>query len=148
MDSSLPRKALRRSARLTMPTSRSSASTTGDERAVQALAAQAGVAIVDAHLYEEARRHEAWPEALVEVANQPLAGAELETVLLRVAELAKRLVEAESAAVVVPDEGGGPVVAAVGIAAQQLRGLPVPSDRSISGELIRTGCTLVLADAR
>jgi signal transduction histidine kinase len=120
-----------------------------DERTLRVLAAQAGVAIANAHLYEETRRREAWLEALAEVANQILAGAELEAVLPRVAELARGLVEADSAAVVVPDESGVLVVAAAdGLGAERLRGLPIPRERSISGEVIRSGGTLVLEDAR
>ncbi|HZV49298.1 MAG TPA: GAF domain-containing sensor histidine kinase [Candidatus Dormibacteraeota bacterium] len=120
----------------------------GDERALRVLAAQAGVAIANAHLYEEGKRHEAWLEALAEVAGQILAGAELEAVLPRVAELARGLAGADSAAVVVPDEGGMLVVAAAdGLGAERLRGLPIPRERSISGEVIRSGRTLVIEDA-
>ena len=119
-----------------------------DERSLEVLAVQAGVAIANAHLYQETRRRQARLEALMEVANQILAGSELEAVLPRVAVLARRLAEAESAAVVVPDEGGVLTVAAAdGLGAERLRGLPIPRQRSISGEVIQSGRTLVIEDA-
>jgi signal transduction histidine kinase len=120
-----------------------------DERALLALATQAGVAIENAQLYEEVRRHERWLAAIHDVTTSILSGVDVQTMLELVARLARELVEADLATIAVPDDGSTTLVIRVadGRHAEALRGLTVPEDESISGEVIRTGKPVILADA-
>lgn len=112
------------------------------------LATQAGVAIANASLYEEARHRERWLEGLRKISVELLAGAEPEQILDHLCRFARELAEADTATVVLPDrEGNLLVVAADGAYDADLSGLQVPLEGSISGEVIRTGRPMVLADA-
>jgi signal transduction histidine kinase len=123
--------------------------TAEDQRALEILAAQAGVAIENARLYEESHQRERRLESIREIGTAILSGAEPEEVLELVARRAMEMVEADTAIVAVADEEPGRLVltVAVGAAAEALVGMSFPADRSISGETIRTGSPIVLADA-
>ncbi len=123
--------------------------TAEDERMVQVLAAQAGVAIENARLYEEAAQRERWLEASREIANAILSREDLTTVLELIAERARELVGADLALVHIPVPGSDDLVveAAVGANANALRGMHVPVERSISGAVVRAGTAVVVPDA-
>jgi signal transduction histidine kinase len=119
-----------------------------DEHALVVLASQAGVAIENARLYEEARDRARRLEALRTVAAAILRGDRAEAVLGLVARYARELAAADLATVAVPADDGELVVqAADGDRAEQLRGTRFPAGGSVAGEVLRTGKVVVLADA-
>ncbi|MGZ4146532.1 MAG: GAF domain-containing protein [Actinomycetota bacterium] len=123
--------------------------TDDDERIVEVLAAQAGVAIENARLYEESAQRERWLEASREIANAILSREELPVVLELIAEHARGLVGADLAAVHIPVPGTDQLVveAASGIYADDLRAARFPIEGSISGEVVRRGRAVVVDDA-
>jgi len=119
-----------------------------DEAALLMLAAQAGVAVANAQLYEQTQRRGAWLEALSVITGHILAGADPEDLLQRVAHSARLLAGAATSAVITPAERGELVIAAAdGARADRLQGLGVPLDHSMAGAVMRTGKTLVVEDA-
>jgi signal transduction histidine kinase len=120
-----------------------------DEQALAVLAAQAGVAIDNARLYEEAQRRSRRLEALRELAAAILSGSPLDTALGLAARHSRELVEADLATIALPGEGADALVLEVadGRGADRLRGLRVPVQGSVSGEVLRTGKTVVIADS-
>jgi signal transduction histidine kinase len=119
-----------------------------DEGALVMLAGQAGVAIENARLYEEAHDRARRLEAVREIATAILAGTNPDQVLGLVARHARELIGADLATLAVPAGPGELVVgAADGVHAAELAGTMFPIEGSVSGEVIRTGKTVVLADA-
>jgi signal transduction histidine kinase len=119
-----------------------------DEQALVMLAGQAGVAIENARLYREARDRARRLEAVREIATAILAGTDPDQVLGLVARHARELVGADLATLAVPAGPGELAVrAADGLHADELAGTTFPVEGSVSGEVIRTGKTVVLADA-
>jgi signal transduction histidine kinase len=122
-----------------------------DEAAVLVLATHAGVAIENARLYKETRRRGQWLEAVREISAAILAGVEGDRVLQIIVRRARELVDAATATIVTPATSGGSdsltIRVADGAHAAQLIGLPVPTQGSVSGDVIRSGRPEVLADA-
>jgi len=120
-----------------------------DELSLVVLAAQAGVAIANASLYEETRMRERWLDALHDITSEILAGADADSVLPRIADDARSLANAQTALIIKTTAVPGELAIAVGVGehAAGLEGQLVPSARSISGEVIRTGKPLMLEDA-
>jgi GAF domain-containing protein len=127
-----------------------------DEETLVILAAQAGVAVENAHLYEEsrhlyeeARQRERRLEAIGEITNHILEEAEPKEIMELVARRARELVGAEVATIAVPADQPESlsIQVANGIHADELRGMVFPVERSISGEVIRAGKPVVLPDA-
>ncbi|MDQ2943859.1 MAG: GAF domain-containing protein, partial [Candidatus Dormibacteraeota bacterium] len=120
-----------------------------DQESVIVLATQAGVAIANAYLYEEIRLRERWLNALRDITNAILSGADAESILVDIAEHARELAKADVATIAIA--GSNPdqlvVTAAVGARANVLQGQPVPAVGSITGEVMRTGKPLILDDA-
>ncbi|WP_083880649.1 sensor histidine kinase [Nocardia araoensis] len=83
--------------------------TEDDEVIVRALAAAAGIAIDNAHLYESARTRQAWIEATRDIATEFLAGTAPDQVLTHLVEATHRLTGSERTYLaVVPDSEGSP----------------------------------------
>jgi signal transduction histidine kinase len=121
---------------------------TDDERALTLLAAQAGVAIENAQLYEEARDRAQRLEAIRAITTAILAGTETEGLLALVVRHARELAGADLATVALPAGSGQLAVAAAdGLLSEQLQGMVFPAQGSVTGEVIRTGKAVVLADA-
>lgn len=122
-----------------------------DEAALVVLATHAGVAIENARLFEEARRRGQWLDAVREISASILAGTEIDGVLRIIARRARELVDAATATIVTPAPSGEKesltIKVADGAHAAELVGLPVPTKGSVSGDVIRSGQTEVLADA-
>ena len=120
-----------------------------DQESLVVLATQAGVAIANASLYEETRLRERWLNALRDITNDILNGADAASILVDIAERARALAKADAATIAIA--GSTPdqlvVTAAVGARARELHGQAVPAVGSISGEVMRTGKPLVLDDA-
>ncbi|MER5467337.1 GAF domain-containing protein [Streptomyces sp. NPDC002685] len=78
-----------------------------DEQLVRLLAAQAGIAIANARLYETARQRERWIEGAAAVTTALLSGESDTDALLTVAERARILADASAAVILQPTEEGG-----------------------------------------
>jgi signal transduction histidine kinase len=119
-----------------------------DQESLVVLATQAGVAIANASLYEETRLRERWLNALRDITNNILNGADSASILVDIAERARELAKADAATIAIA--GSTPdqlvITAAVGARASELQGQPVPAVGSISGDVMRTGKPLVLED--
>ncbi|MGH2555067.1 MAG: GAF domain-containing protein, partial [Actinomycetota bacterium] len=120
-----------------------------DEEALVVLATHAGVAVENARLYEESQQRERRLEAVREIATSILEGPDPESVLELVARRARELVQADLATIATPAPDGVSLILAVaeGENAEKLRGIVFPIDGSVSGEVIRSGKPVVLADA-
>src|SRR5438270_6227985 len=123
--------------------------TVEDERSLTVLASQAGIAIANATLYEEMRLRERWLDALRTITGDILTGAQADAVLQRVADDARDLANADLATIVSATGVRGELTVAVASGADQVRlvGIAVPAARSISGDVMRTGRTVVFEDA-
>ncbi|HUZ89790.1 MAG TPA: GAF domain-containing protein [Candidatus Acidoferrales bacterium] len=119
-----------------------------DQASLTVLAAQAGVAIANASLYEEASLRGRWLDALRDITNGILGGAAAESQLEGIAEHARALASADVATVVTTSREPNQltVVAAAGARAERMRGRSMPADNSISGRVMHTGAPLVLED--
>jgi signal transduction histidine kinase len=119
-----------------------------DQESLVVLATQAGVAIANASLYEETRLRERWLNALRDITNDILSGADAASILVDIAERARELAGADAATISIAGSTLDQLVvtAAVGARSSELQGQPVPADGSISGEVMRTGKPLVLED--
>jgi signal transduction histidine kinase len=120
-----------------------------DEEDLVVLATQAGVAVANAHLYEETRRRERWLDAAGEITASILAGDPPSEVLTLAAARARELARADLATIAVRDADGSSFVnrAAAGDLTDELLGLLFPVEGSISGDAIRTREPQVLVDA-
>jgi signal transduction histidine kinase len=123
--------------------------TAEDEEDLLVLATQAGVAVANAHLYEESRRRERWLDAVREIVASILDGAGTTEILQLVASRARELAQAALATIAVPNTDGDSLVieAADGAHAAELIGSTFPLDRSVSGAVIRTREAVVVSDA-
>ncbi len=121
-----------------------------DERTLSVLASQAGIAIANARLYEDTQRRQRWLEAVREVTGSILAGAESTEVLRLVARRARELVGGDVSTIVAEHEGQTDplrVLASDGHRADEMLGAEVPLRGSLSGEVVRNGVAVAVADA-
>ncbi|RII17274.1 Hypoxia sensor histidine kinase response regulator DosT [Streptomyces sp. YIM 130001] len=87
--------------------------TAEDEQLLRVLAAQAGIAIGNARLYETARQRERWISGTAAVTTALMSGGSPDEALTVVAEQARQLAEACAGVILQPtDEGGMEIVAA------------------------------------
>ena len=123
--------------------------TQADEDALVVLASQAGVAVANARLFEENERRRRSLAAVSELSDRIISGDDTARVLETVAANARELVHADLAMIVgrSQDAGSAVVLVADGHAAQDLLGMSVPADGSLSGEVMRTGKPIVVEDA-
>jgi signal transduction histidine kinase len=120
-----------------------------DERALVVLAAQAGVAVEGARLYEELEARVQRLDALHAISTAIVQGQDVQTVMGLVAGQARRLLGADVAGVAVParDRQHLTVRTADGAAAEELLGEVFGVEGSVSGDVIRGGRVIVLPDA-
>ena len=119
-----------------------------DERALSLLAAQAGAAIEAANLFEQANDRAQRLEAIRAISTAILAGTDTGELLGLIVRHARALAGTDMAAVAVPVDGERLAVeAADGLLAGQLLGTVFPAKGSVTGDVIRTGKAVVLADA-
>ena len=112
-----------------------------DEAVLTALAAAAGVAIDNAHLYEEARRRQERLEAANELTRGLLSGRPVAEVLTGLTRRMRTLARADLALVGLPDAEGEDilVVAAEGLGQEQMRGVALPIEGSLLGAVYKAG---------
>jgi GAF domain-containing protein len=119
-----------------------------DERALVLLAAQAGAAIEAANLFEQANDRAQRLEAIRAISTAILAGTDTGELLGLIVRHARALAGTDMASLALPvDNERLAVEAADGLLAGQLRGTVFPADGSVTGDVIRTGKAVVLADA-
>jgi signal transduction histidine kinase len=121
-----------------------------DEALLVALAAAAGVAIDNARLYEEARRQERWLRATAEITRELLSGTRSTQVLAMVTEQVLALSGADLVALAVPAGDRQQLVYthAAGAKADGALGLVLPAAKSLSGQILASGETVVVEDFR
>ena len=129
--------------------------TAEDERLIVTLAAQAGVAVENARLYEQARdRARELEEAVRElssihdIADAVLAGDPREDTLRLVAERAQAALGCSQVYIATPGAGAGTltVVAAAGAGADRLVGIELPAGASKIGTAIRARRSVIVDD--
>lgn len=119
-----------------------------DEEALVVLARQAGVAIANARLYEQARSRERRLEAVREITTAILEGADAEPVVQLVADRARELAGADLATIAVPTDGNRlRVVVASGRLESELRGTEFERAGSISDAVMAAVEPVVVDDA-
>ncbi|MFI9318183.1 GAF domain-containing protein [Kitasatospora aureofaciens] len=121
-----------------------------DESVLATLAVAAGVAIDNARLYDRARQRQRWLEASAEVTSTLLSGSPEQEVLDLLLSRAAEIAGADLAVVAVPmpDTGELEVRVAVGLGAEQHRGLVLSVESSFMGAAFRTGGLVVSPDVQ
>ena len=94
-------------------------------------------------------RSQARVEAMLEISQVILRGEDTTEVLSLIARRARELVGASLAVVAIPSSAGDDLVIEVadGYAEDQVRGVHLPVDQSLAGEVFRSGQPVVVADA-
>ncbi|MFF3110951.1 GAF domain-containing protein [Kitasatospora sp. NPDC057904] len=121
-----------------------------DESVLATLAVAAGVAIDNARLYARARQREHWLEASAEVTSRLLSGSAEQEVLDLLLARATEIAGADLAVVAVPLPGSHEleVRIAVGLGAEEHRGLVLPVEGSFAGAAVRTAGLVVSPDVQ
>jgi signal transduction histidine kinase len=119
-----------------------------DEAVLVALGAATGVAIENARLYDAARRQQRWIQASAEVTTRLLSGSEPGEVLADITRQALELSGADLAVLALPDDEGRrlTITHAAGEGTDATRGLVLPADQSLSGQVLATGKPVTSAD--
>ncbi|MEO8511822.1 MAG: GAF domain-containing protein, partial [Chloroflexota bacterium] len=112
-----------------------------DARLLATIAANVGVAVQNARLYDETRRRADEMAGLADVGREISATLELSAVLEVICSGAIRLLSADAGAVFLPDEGGETfrAVVAQGDIAEQLRASVITRGTGIIGDIAVTG---------
>jgi two-component system, NarL family, sensor histidine kinase DevS len=120
-----------------------------DEQALVILAAQAGVAVENARLYEELEARVQRLDALQAISTAIVRGDDADEVTGLVARQARALLDADLASVAVPtrDRANLAVRTADGAGAGEMLGEVFPYNGSVSGDVISAGQPIVLPDA-
>jgi signal transduction histidine kinase len=115
--------------------------TEDDEAILVALGSAAGVAIENARLYEAATRQQAWLRASAEVTTRLLGGDDPGDVIALFTRRALELSGADLVTLTVPDDERKrlTVASAEGHGADQVFGLVIPADESMSGAVLASG---------
>ena len=119
-----------------------------DEELLVAVAGAAGLAVENAQLRAEARRHEQWQRATAEVTQQLLAADEPRDVLALVTQHALEISGADAVTLALPNAAGDHVTItnASGFHAAQLVGMTVPIGLSLSGHVMASGQRVSIVD--
>jgi signal transduction histidine kinase len=116
-----------------------------DEEIVQALAANAGVAIENARLFAEAQQRQDWLAESADVTSRVLAGDE--DSLHMIARSVLSLAGADLVTLVLPEDGQLLVAVAEGREATTLTGSSYPREGTLSDLVMETGTSVRLANA-
>ncbi|WP_354638286.1 GAF domain-containing sensor histidine kinase [Kitasatospora camelliae] len=119
-----------------------------DEAVLSTLAVAAGVAIENARLYTQARLHERWLTAGAEITSSLLSGSAEQEVLDLLVDRAAEIARADLAVVALrlPDTQELEVRIAVGLKAEEHRGLVLPLEGSFVGAAVCAGGLVVSTD--
>ncbi|MFI9366549.1 GAF domain-containing protein [Kitasatospora sp. NPDC053057] len=121
-----------------------------DEAVLSTLAVAAGVAIDNARLYEESRLRERWLAVSGEVTSGLLSGIERPQVLGLIVDRAREITGADLAVIAVPVAGSSElrVEVAVGMDADEHRGLVLPTEGSFVGAAFRAAEPVTSTDVQ
>lgn len=104
---------------------------------VRVLAAEAGIAIGNARLYEAAQQRERWIDGSVAVTTALLSGGDAEDALQVVAEQARRLSGSAAGLVLLPAEEGGLEIVAVALEGpSKTLGMVIPPESEFVAEIL------------
>ncbi len=120
-----------------------------DLRLLTTLASNVGVAIEKTRLLDEAQRRARETAAIAEVGREISATLDLPTVLQRIAESARELLQGDSSAVYLPEQDGQDfrAIAAVGLDADQISQDVIHLGDGIIGDIARRGAAEVVKNA-
>ena len=113
-----------------------------DERLLGTIAANVGIAVQNARLYNETRRRAEEMAALADVGREISATLELAVVLELIADRAKTLLGADTSAVFLPEAEGSEqlrAIVALGDIADEVRADPITRGEGIIGDIATTG---------
>ncbi len=116
-----------------------------DEEVVQALAANAGVAIENARLFADSQHRQDWLAESADVTSRVLAGDEGS--LQMIARSVLSLADADLTTLVLPEAGDLLVAVAEGRGADQLGGSHYPREGTLSDQVMATGQPVRLSSA-
>ena len=116
-----------------------------DEEVLGSIGAQAASALTNARLYAESERERRQSEALAEVARAVSESLRLGEVLRLILRHAVALLRAEGAAIALREGTYARVVAAVGSATLTV-GMNIPTESTLSGQVLRSGQYLISND--
>ena len=119
-----------------------------DEELLMAVARAAGLAVENARLRSEARRHEQWQRATAEVTQQLLAADEPRDVLALVTQQALEISGADVVTLALPSAAGDHVVVthASGYHARRLVGITSRIEASLAGRVMAGGRPLAVTN--
>jgi GAF domain-containing protein/CheY-like chemotaxis protein len=112
-----------------------------DERLLATIAANVGVAVQNARLYDETRQRAEEMAALAEVGREMSATLELSVVLELIADRARTLLDGDTSAVFLPSEDTGALraIVATGRIADEVRADEIVPGEGIIGSIATTG---------
>jgi signal transduction histidine kinase len=121
-----------------------------DEALLTALSAAAAVAIENARLFEAGRRQQRWLQASSEVTGRLLGGAGVDEVLEFVTGQTLEMTGADLVVLAIPGASGQHLTTrhAAGDGAQHALGLDLPTEASVSGQVLATGLPVTVDDFR
>ena len=122
--------------------------TADDEVVVQALAAAAGIAVQNAHLFEEVMSRQRRLEASSEITTELLSGGTTENALRIVADRARELTAADAAVILLApghDQEAVGLSASTGLSDDEARQLSIGNGGPLATEVLGTGSP-ILAD--
>jgi GAF domain-containing protein/CheY-like chemotaxis protein len=119
-----------------------------DSRLLSTIAANVGIAIANARLYQETGRRASEMAALAELGREVGGLLELDPILERIAERARELLEADTSAVFLEEEGGGRFLPAVALGelAELILHDTITLGEGIIGDLAVRGAAEVVND--
>ncbi|MFL5803649.1 MAG: GAF domain-containing protein, partial [Roseiflexaceae bacterium] len=119
-----------------------------DVHLLTTVAANVGVAIQNARLYQETQRNAREMAALAEIGRDVSATLDLPTVLERIAAHAKELLAADTSAVFLPEPGGRAfrAITVLGADAEAIQADTIALGEGIIGDLARRGAAEVIHD--
>jgi GAF domain-containing protein/CheY-like chemotaxis protein/HPt (histidine-containing phosphotransfer) domain-containing protein len=119
-----------------------------DSRLLSTIAANVGIAIANARLYQETRRRASEMAALAELGRELGSLLELDPIVGRIADRARELLEADTSAVFLEEEGGERFVPAVALGelAELILQDAIRPGEGIIGELAVRGVAEVVND--
>ncbi|SHF90054.1 sensor histidine kinase [Streptoalloteichus hindustanus] len=119
--------------------------TSADEVVIQALAAAAGIALDNAHLFEQAKLRQGWLQAAGEITTALLSGAGSADALRLIAQRSRELSRADGALIVLCDGEGDDltVTTAEGRLAEGAEGLRLTLREPVVGQALREGAPVL-----